>query len=137
VSVKRVLREACALIQRAHVAPPPGTPLLAVDARGNRCEPLSPAAVAWTTCGALYVADPAVRRPDLPDTHGRDAWDAWLLLTEAAKQQGHGNVVEADRAGLSAAVKCFWRAGQLAEPEGHARRRGGRAGAGSTPKGAA
>jgi hypothetical protein len=129
VSVKRVLREACAVVQRAHACPERG---LAVDAHGDRCEPLSPEAVGWTSVGALYVADP-VRRPDAPDTHGQDGWRAYLLLREAAKQQGYLNTVEVDRAGQDAAVKCFWRAQQLAEPEGHARRHRGRAsGSGST-----
>jgi hypothetical protein len=81
MSVKRVLREACALIQRSHVAPPPGRPLLAVDKDGGRCEPLSPAAVAWTSVGALYVVDP-LRLPDR-DTHGEDGLQAYELLAEA------------------------------------------------------
>jgi hypothetical protein len=136
MSVKRVLREACALIQRSHVAPPPGRPLLAVDKDGGRCEPLSPAAVAWTSVGALYVVDP-LRLPDR-DTHGEDGLQAYELLAEAARQQGHPCVLAADTAGVGVAVRMFWQAESLAESEGHARRRGGRASAaGTTPKGAA
>jgi hypothetical protein len=139
VSVRRVLREASACPPRSarhrpasHCAPDRG---LALTETGDRCEPLSPAAHAWTSVGALILADPVRREPADRDTHGNDAEAADQLLREAARQQGYRSPVEVDRAGQAAAVQMFWRALQIAPPErGTARRRGGRAsGAGSTP----
>jgi hypothetical protein len=120
VSVRRVLREALATVQRSHCAPDRG---LALTETGDRCEPLSPAAAAWTSVGALILADPVRREPQDRDTHGDSAWKAYLLLREAAVQQGYRNTVEVDRAGAGEAEKCFRRALHLAPPErGHARR---------------
>lgn len=138
MSVQTVLREAKAVVLRAH------TPVqLAVDARGVNVRPLDPRAVAWSSTGA--VGKVAAWMSGTDDTvwfdltaDGNAAWD---LLNEAARLQGyrrdeHAPIADVDRDGLPAVLRCFAKAMQIAP--GEPRRRGLKpaAGTGGAPRGA-
>lgn len=136
MTATQVLREAFAVVQRDHTAVQ-----LAVDVHGDRVRnPLAPSAAAWSTVGALIKVAPAnakmVAEHKAPGHIGA-AWEAFLLLTEAATQQGYGGdcpTVYVDRAGPAAVANMFMRALQLADDEPRARRRPA-AGIGSSPRG--
>lgn len=138
MSVTAVLREAKALVYRAH------TPVqLAVNAQGVNVRPLDPAAVAWSSTGAIGKVAPWMSGTDdrvwfdLTED-GKAAWD---LLDEAARLQGYrlgeAPIVSVDRDGLPAVLRCFAKAILLAPEEPRRPRFKPSAGTGGAPRGAA
>lgn len=128
---KDVLKAALRIIERQHTSTQ-----LAVDADGRKVVALHPGAVAWSSVGALIKVAPSHAEPPAPQ-HTNAAWDAFLLLTEAAEQQGYPHTAAVDEAGREAALRMYWRALQLVEPETRRRRRAPAPGTGSSPRGAA
>lgn len=143
MTARDVLKEALRVVERDHCAPPPWRTFLAVDDTGQGVKPLDPRAVAWTSIGAVCKVAPGLSAtdPTVWADHVSVAWEAALLLDEAAGQQGYAHSTNVDRAGRAAALRMFWRALQLAEPDhtpgGRRRRAAAGAGSGSSPKGAA
>lgn len=129
MSVRQVLKEALAVTTRAH-----STTQLATDAHGVKVRPLDSRAVAWSSTGALIKVAPSGQSTPGMVQHTEDAWQAYLLLGDAATEQGYEHVAAVDTAGCAAAQRMFWRALQLVDP---APRRRTRATTGSTPRGAA
>ena len=135
VTARQVLKEALAVIARAH------TPVqLSTDLHGAKVRnPLNQQAAAWSSVGALIKVAPAdakITAEHLAPGHLGAAWQAFLLLEQAARQQGFVNTVQVDEAGLAAAQRMFWRALQLCDDE--PRRRPLRTvGTGGAPRGAA
>lgn len=137
MTARQVLQEALQLITREHTHVQ-----LSADEHGLKVRnPLNVRAVAWSSVGALIRVAPAdakVTAEHLAPGHLGAAWEAFLLLEEAAGLQGYANTVEVDRAGRDAALRMFWKALQLAPDAVPGRRASwGRAGGtGSAPRGA-
>src|SRR5262249_9893321 len=106
--------------------------------------------VGWTSVGAICKIAPGLSAtdPTVWADHVSVAWEAFELLEEAARQQGHAHSVDVDRSGRESALMMFWRAPAVGEastprrrrgPATPRRRRGPGAGSGhgSSPKGAA
>jgi hypothetical protein len=128
VSAQHVLREALAVVRRDHAQTQ-----LAVDQHGKKCQPCSPAAVAWTATGALIKVAPS-NAPSPSPQHTWEAWEAYGLLTGEARAMGYPNVHSVDQAGRREVVRLFMRALNV-EPERRRVRAGARTGA--QPRGAA
>lgn len=130
MTARDVLREAKHLVTRAH------TPTqLAVDARGVNVRPVDPSAVAWSSTGAIGKVAPgrSIHDEKVWFDHTEAGYQAWLLLNEAARLQGHPGhtpVINADRAGLPAVLRVFDKALQLTPDADRRSRRG-------SPRGAA
>lgn len=142
MNARHVLKSALAVIERDHTAPDPGRTFLAADEHGRGVRPLDPSAVAWTSVGAICKVAPGLSAadPQVWADHLSFAWDAYTLLEQAAEQQGYAHTVDVDRAGREAALRMFWRALQLCDPEPRRRRRNtppAGSGSGANPKGAA
>lgn len=137
MTATQVLTEALEVIKRDHTSVQ-----LAVTARGQKCRPLDPDAVSWSSVGAICKVAPGRSVHD--DTcwadHTEAGWEAFLLLCDAARQQGYrdlldlGCVAMVDAAGESPAWTMFARALQLAPDRRKHRPRAG-AGSGSSPRG--
>lgn len=133
MSVIQILQDAKQIVARDHCAVQ-----LSVDAHGRKVRnPLAPAAAAWSTVGALVKVAP--RRPEVVAEHKspgntEEAWQAYLLLEQAAVQQGYANTVEVDEAGHGAVMAMFDRALQIA-PAAPRRKRA--PGTGAAPRGVA
>lgn len=136
MTVRQVLQEALQVITREHTHVQ-----LSADERGRKVRnPLNVRAAAWSSVGALIRVAPAdakVTAEHLAPGHLGSAWQAFLLLEEAAGLQGYANTVEVDRAGRDAALRMFWKALQLAPEDERGRVSWGRrSGTGSAPRGA-
>jgi hypothetical protein len=98
MTARQVLQEALAVISRDHTRVQ-----LSADLHGAKVRnPLHGTAAAWSSVGALIKVAPAdakVTAEHLAPGHLGAAWQAFLLLEEAAVQQGYANTVEVDRAG--------------------------------------
>ena len=133
MSVLTVLREAKAICKYAHTATQ-----LAVDANGMKVRnPIAPSAVAWSSVGALIKVapgNPSIVAENRSPGHTVEAHRAFLLLEDAAVDQGCANTVEVDRAGFGPVMAMFDRAMQLA-PDVEPARRKPAAGTGSAPRG--
>lgn len=134
MSVDQILREAKQVCARDHTATQ-----LAVDAHGQKVRnPLAPAAVAWSTVGALIKVaprNPGVVAEGKSPGNTDDAYRAFLLLEEAAVEQGFLCTVDVDEAGLGAVQACFDRAIDAAKRMPGRARRKPAAGTGSQPRG--
>lgn len=139
MSAAQVLREAKAVVQRAH------TPTqLAVDARGVNVRPLDPTAVAWSSTGALGKVAAWMSRDDdrIWFDLTEDGNAAFDLLNEAARLQGyrrdeHAPIADVDRDGLPAVLRCFAKAIHLAPDAPRRRALTSASGTGGQPRGAA
>lgn len=121
MTVHMVLREAKELVMRAHYAPPAGIAWISVNDKYERTRPLE--ATRFTSIGAIQkvAAWQSTRTRRVWADNTNQGWEAFLLLGEAATQQGYGRepddlaiVLDVDRAGLPAVVRMFDRALQLA-----------------------
>ena len=137
--VRSLLVAAGELVARDHTATQ-----LAVDSYGRKVRPLHPAATAWSTAGVLCLLAPArsAHDPKVYADSTEVAWQAWVLLEQAAFEHGfpsawcpdEGSPARVDQAGPAAVAAMFRRALVLA-PESTSRSRSGSR-AGSLPRGA-
>lgn len=136
MTAKHVLREALAVIERDHAAPPPFQTFLAVDEHGEPVRPVDATAVAWTSVGAVCRVAPALSAsdPQVWADHISVAFEAAGLLDQAALLQGYPDTTSVDRAGREAAMRMFWCAINFADPEPRRRLRSA-TGTGSSPRG--
>lgn len=136
MSVELVLREAKQVVARDHTAVQ-----LSVDVHGLKVRnPIAPAAVAWSTVGALIKVaprNPGIVAENKSPGNTDEAYRAYLLLEDAAVEQGFAHTVAVDEAGHGPVLAMFDRAIDAAQRMPQRARRKRAAGTGSRPRGEA